>query len=88
MLQWIKKKLIHFVLQQKETFTHKTNHSDENKDLLYVQHREPCSVLCGSLDGREFGENGYMYMYGLVPLLCTLNYYNIVNLQYKIKFKT
>lgn len=23
-----------------------------------------CSVLCGILDGRGLGENGYMYMYG------------------------
>ena len=28
--------------------------------------------------GREFGENGYMYMYGRVPLLSTLNYHSIV----------
>ena len=37
--------------------------------------------------GGSLGENGYMYMYGLVPLLCTLNCHNIVNRQYKIKFK-
>ena len=23
-----------------------------------------CSVLCGSLEGRGLGENGYTYMYG------------------------
>ena len=43
-------------------------------------HRELCSTLCGSLDGRGvWGENGYMYMYGWVPLLCTRNYHNIVD---------
>ena len=41
----------------------------------------------GAWMGGSFGENGYMYMYGLVPLLCTFNYHNIVNRQYKIKFK-
>ena len=30
----------------------------------------------------SLGENGYMYMYNLVPLMFTLNYYNIVNLLY------
>ena len=29
-----------------------------------VEHRELCSMLYGSLDGREFGENGHMCMYG------------------------
>ena len=28
--------------------------------------------------GGELGENGYMYMYGWIPLLFTWNYYNIV----------
>ena len=29
-----------------------------------VKHRELCSVLCGSLDGRGvLGQNGYMYLY-------------------------
>jgi len=28
-----------------------------------VQHRELCSVLCGSLMGGKLGENGHMYMY-------------------------
>ena len=32
--------------------------------------------------GGEFGRNGYMYMYGLVPLLLTWNYHNIVNWLY------
>ena len=47
-----------------------------------VQHRELCSVLCGSLMGGELGENGHMYMYGGVPSLFTRNYHNIVNLLY------
>ena len=38
-----------------------------NKDLLYSTVN--CSVLCGSLDWKEvWGKNGYMYMYGWVPL--------------------
>ena len=38
---------------------------DNQKDLT-IQHGELCSILCGSLDGREFGEgeNQYMFMYG------------------------
>ena len=33
--------------------------------------------------GEEFeGENGYMYMYGWVPLLFFWNYHNIVNWLY------
>ena len=32
--------------------------------------------------GGEFGRNGYMYMYGWVPLLLTWNYHNIVNWLY------
>ena len=40
-------------------------------------------MLCGSLDGRGvWGENGYMSMYGRVPLLCTRNYRSIVNWLY------
>ena len=30
----------------------------------------------------SFGENGYMYMYGWIPLLSTWNYHNIVNWLY------
>ena len=26
-----------------------------NKNLLYIKHRELCSMLYGSLDGKEFG---------------------------------
>ena len=33
----------------------------------------------------EFGENGYMYMYGCIPLLFTWNYHNIV---YQLYFNT
>ena len=29
--------------------------------------------------GADLGENGYMYMYGWVPLLSTWNYHNIAN---------
>ena len=32
--------------------------------------------------GREFGENGYMYVYVWVALLSTWNYYTIVNRLY------
>ena len=35
-------------------------------------------MLCGSLDGRgDLGENGYMYMYGWVPLQFTWNCHNV-----------
>ena len=42
---------------------------------------------------RSLGENGYMCMYGWVPLLSTWNYHNIVNQKYsntklKVKKKT
>ena len=33
------------------------------------------------------GENGYMHMYGWVPLLFILNYHNIVNQLYPNKIK-
>ena len=36
----------------------------DNQQGPTVQHRELCSVLCGSLDGRGWGENGYKYMNG------------------------
>ena len=47
-----------------------------------VQHREFCSILCGSLDGSGVLENGYMYMYGWVHFLSTWNYHNNVNQLY------
>ena len=44
--------------------------------------------LCGSLSGGGLGENGYIYMYGWVALLCTWSYHNIVNQLYaNIKWK-
>ena len=37
----------------------------DNQQGPTVQHRELCSMLGGSLDGRGcLGENGYVYMYG------------------------
>ena len=36
-----------------------------------VQHRELCSMLCGSLDRGSLGENGYMCVYSCVTLLGT-----------------
>ena len=47
---------------------------------------EPCSMLCGSLDG-SLGEHGYMAMYGWVPLQFTWNYHNIVRQLYIKKLK-
>ena len=50
----------------------------ENQQGPAVAHGE----LYGSLDGRGvWGENGYMYTYGWVPLLSTWNYQNIANQQ-------
>ena len=46
-------------------------------------------MLCGSLDGRGVWEkNGYMYIYGGVPLLSTWNCHNIINQLYSNKVKT
>ena len=46
-------------------------------------------MLCGSLDGRGVWEkNGYMYIYGGVPLLSTWNCHNIINQLYSTKVKT
>ena len=37
----------------------------DNQQGPTVQQKELCSVLCGSLDGREaWEENGYVNMYG------------------------
>ena len=36
----------------------------DNKLRPIVQHMELCSMLYDSLDGRGFGENGYMYCHG------------------------
>ena len=45
----------------------------DNQQRPTGQHREPCSMLCGSLAGRGTGKKGYMYVYGWVPSLCTWN---------------
>ena len=51
------------------------------KDLLYsIGNSAQCYVVAGM--GGELGENGYMYMYGWVPLLFTWNYHNIANQLY------
>ena len=53
--------------------------------LLYLKWKPTRTIAHGTLlsetgwAGEEFGENGYMYMYGWVPLLSTWNYHNIVN---------
>ena len=55
----------------------------DNRPGPTVQHRELCSRLCGSPDGRGvWGRDGYMCMYGWVPLLSTRNYDNIANWLY------
>ena len=36
----------------------------DNQQELIVQHRELCSMWCGSPGGKGCGENGYMYMNG------------------------
>ena len=37
----------------------------DNQQGPFVEHRELCSMLCGSLDRRKsLGEDGYMCMYG------------------------
>ena len=33
------------------------------KWVIMVEHRQLCSMVRSSLDGREFGENGYTYVY-------------------------
>ena len=49
-----------------------------NKDLLYSTWNSTQCYVAASM-GVEFGENGYMCMYGSVPLLFTWNYDNIAN---------
>ena len=59
-----------------------------NKDLLYSK---GSSAQCygAAWMGGSLGENGYMYIYGWVALLCTSNYHNIVNRLYpNTKLKT
>ena len=31
------------------------------KENRLLRHREPCSVLCGDLNGKEIQKRGYMY---------------------------
>ena len=61
----------------------------ENQQGPAGQHRELCSVSCGSLDGGEFGgQRMHVYIW-LSPFPSTCNYPNIVYYlaipQYKIK---
>ena len=52
----------------------------DNQQGPTVQHREFCSMLCGSLDGRGVWRRiDNMYVHGWVPLLSTWKYHNIVN---------
>ena len=52
-----------------------------NKDLLYSTWKfAQCYVPAWT--GGGLGNNGYMYMYGRVPLLFTWNYHNVVNWLY------
>ena len=45
----------------------------DNQQGPTVQHGELCSMLCCRLDGRRVWgrDNGYVFMYGWIPLLCT-----------------
>ena len=54
-----------------------------------VHHRKLCSMLCGSLEGKEgsLEENGYMCMYSWAPLLFIWNYQNMVCLSAILKYK-
>ena len=55
----------------------------DNQQGPTVLHRELCSVLAGSLDGRGVsGRMGTCICSGWVPLLSTCNYCNIVNQLY------
>jgi len=49
-----------------------------NKDLLYSTGNSAQYYVAAWM-GEGFGENGYMYTYGWVPLLFTSNYHNIFN---------
>jgi len=48
-----------------------------DKDLLYSPGNSAQCYVAGLMGG-DLGENGYMYMYGWVPLLFTWNYDDIV----------
>ena len=59
----------------------------DNQQGPMVECREPCWVLCGSLDGKGVGEKEHVYVYGWVPLLTTWIYHSIANLPYShLKF--
>ena len=45
-----------------------------------IAHRTLLNVMCQHGWEGSLGENGYMYMYGWVPLLFAWNYCNVVNL--------
>lgn len=50
---------------------------------FFLSTGELCSVLCGSLDGVEVRENGYMYLYTTEsPFLSIWNCHNIVDWPY------
>ena len=54
-----------------------------------IEHRELCSMICGSLGRRGVGGNGYMRMYGCVPFAIHLklsqHYLLISYTQYQFK---
>ena len=52
-----------------------------NKDLLYSTGNSTQCYVAAWWEG-NLGENGYMYIYGWVPLLFIWNYHNIVNQLY------
>ena len=55
---------------------------DNQQWTYYVAHGTLLSVMWQPGRYGSLGENGYMYMYGWVPLLFTWNYHNIVNQLY------
>ena len=58
----------------------------DNQQGPTVHHLELCSTSTWQPEWEEsLGENGYMYMYGWIPLLSTWNYHNIVNRLYSNK---
>ena len=50
---------------------------DNQQDLL-IAHGTLLNVLWKPGWEGSFGENGYVYVYGRVPLLCTLNYHTLL----------
>ena len=51
----------------------------ENQQGPAGQHRELCSVSCGSLEGGEFGGEGVRVYVCLSPFAVHLKHHNIVN---------